>query len=259
MLGQLLFIWEKKVVTAIKATQMPLKASAFEGMGIHFTMSLPAMAAYGPSGPRDFDRVEGLLGYVCDVVNAQRDSVTFGLLQQRVCELTELLEAAVEGRLANPSDEFLSDIESRFEKGVEWGRRLERTKGGATFRTDARITSGDASHALLAVLLMDPEYRQLIRRCPQCGNFFIRAGKRVFCGSACATAANDAGVLQRQKKQNLRRKAQALLPPSASVAKRAAAVKQAHKDHPDVATAEQLAEYARPLVRANLIQPRKHK
>jgi hypothetical protein len=234
---------------------MPLEASAFDGTSFHFSLSLPGMAAYGPSGPRDFSRVEGLLGYVCDVVNAHRQSDTFGLLQQRGQELTELLKAAVEGRLDNPSDEFLADISARFEKGVQWDRRLEHTSGGATFRTGARITSGDGSHALLAVLLMDPKYRQLIRRCPQCGNFFMRDGKRVFCSPECATAVNDAGVLQRQKDQRRRRAAQKLLPQAASNAKRAAAVREAFKSHPEAVTPEQLAAHAKALLQRS----RKHK
>jgi hypothetical protein len=102
------------------------------------------------------------------------------------------------------------------------------------------------------MVLMHPKYRQLIRRCPQCGNFFVRDGKQVFCTPKCATAANDAGVLQRQKNQRLRRKALALLS-GASPARRADAVKQAQKKHPD-ATPEQLAEHAKRLLKPSLIQ-----
>ncbi len=255
MFVQLLYKGWKKVVPTAKPMQMPLEASAFDGMGIHFAMSLPAMAAHGPSGPRDFGRVEGLLGYVCDVVNAHGRSAAFGLLKQRGRELTELLQAAVEGRLDNPSDEFLADISARFEKGVQWERRLVRAPGGAVFRCDASITSGDGSHALLAVLLMDPKYRDLIRRCPQCGNFFVRVGKRVFCSPGCATAANDAGVLKRQKNQRLRRAAQEQRPYGVSGAKWSAAVSQAFKNHPEVTASEQLVRYAQAL----LPGARKHK
>lgn len=192
------------------------------------------------------------------MVNAHRQSVVQGSLLQELHrwggELTELLHAAVEGRLDNPPDEFLADIDARFEKGVQWARRLERVRGGATFRYDANITSSDGFYALLAVLLMHPKHRQLIRCCPQCGNFFMRTGKRLFCSSKCATAANDAGVLKRQKNQRLRRAAEELLPGVASHAKRKAMVKQAFKNHPDVTTSEQLAEYAKALPRS-----RKHK
>lgn len=255
MVAQLLCKYSKKVVQKIEPVQMPFEASAFDGTAFRFALTLPAGAAYGPFGPRDFTRVEGLLGYVCDVVNAHRHSVTFGPLQQRGDELTRLLQAAVEGGLENPTDEFLADIGARFEKGVEWNRRLERAPGGAKFRCDARITSGDGSHALLAVLLMDAKYRQLIRRCPECGKFFMRAGKRLFCSDQCAKTANDAGVLKRQENQRLRRAAQKLLTQGASNAKGAAAVKEAFKSHPEAVTAEQLAAHAKAL-----LQPlRKHK
>jgi hypothetical protein len=107
-------------------------------------------------------------------------------------------------------------------------------------------------------MLLHPKYRQLIRSCPQCRKFFVRDGKQIFCTKKCTTAANDAGNDQRQKNQRKRRKALALLS-GASPAKRADAVKQAQKDHPD-ATPEQLAEHAKRLLKPNLFQAqRKHK
>jgi hypothetical protein len=167
----------------------------------------------------------------------------------------------------DPSDKFLADIETRFEKGVQWDRRLERAPGGAAFRQYARIAGADGFYALLAVMLMHPKYRQMlmhpkyrqmIRCCPQCGKFFMRDGKQLFCTKECYTAANDAGVLQRQKNQRQRRRVQAMLT-GASTAKRAAAVKQAQKDHPG-ATDEQLAEHAKRLLKPSLFPaPRKHK
>ena len=247
----------KKVVTATESVQMPLEASAFDGATFHFTGNLPWTATYGPAGKRrDFGRVDGLLDYVCDIVNAIRHPLTsWPVESQWRRELPELLDAAVEGRLDRPSDAFLADIGSRFEKGIQWKRRLERARGGVAFRYDAHIADWDGSYALLAVLLMHPKYRQLIRRCPKCGKFFMRAGKRVFCSTECATAANDAGVLKRQKDQRLRRAAARLLSHVASAAKVAAAVRQAFKSHPEAVTPEQLADHAKLLLRA----PRKHR
>ncbi|HEX4025888.1 MAG TPA: hypothetical protein VHX52_14480 [Steroidobacteraceae bacterium] len=246
----------KKVVPATGPAQPPFEASAFDGTRFHLTLSWAA--PYGPSGKRrDFGRIEGLLDYVCDIVNALAQSVTLPQLQQWGDQLTELLRAAVEGSLDNPSDEFLADISERFEKGVLWNRRLERIRGGVAFRYDAHIADSDGFYALLAMLLMDPRYRQLIRHCPQCGKFFMRVGKRLFCSEKCATAANDAGVLDRQKDQRWRRAAvDLLLPQFASREKCSAAVKQVSKNYRrDVTTAEQLAEYAKALLRG----ARKHK
>jgi hypothetical protein len=240
-------------VTAERA-KMPLDGSAFDG-GFNFTVTLPPEAAYKPDGTkRDFSHVEGLLGYVCEMANALRQSVGLPELQRFGQQLTDLLQAAVDEMINNPSDEFLADIGARFEKGVRWDRRLERAPGGAAFRQYAHTTSSDGFYALLAVMLMHPKYRQLVRRCPQCGNFFVRDGKQIFCTKECTTAANDAGVVQRQKNQRLRRKALALLT-GASPARRADAVKQAQKDHPD-ATPEKLAEHAKRLLRPNLFQRR---
>jgi len=240
-----------------RQAQQPFEVSAFEGTSFHFTASLPWTAVYGPSGRRrDFGRVEGLLDYVCDVADAIRRSTTLPEMQRWGQELTALLLAAVEGGLENPSDEFLADVGARFQEGVLWDRRLERVRGGVGFRYGARIVSLDGFYALLAVLLMHPTYRQLLRRCLRCGKIFVRTGKRLFCGPECATAANDAGVLKRQKNQRLRRAAQELLRPHvASGAKRAAAVKEAFRAHPEVTTPEQLAGYARALLQG----PRRHK
>jgi hypothetical protein len=224
-----------------------------------FTLNLP-----WTTGRRDFGRVEGLLGYICDRVNAHRRSSIVGAevlpglaeLQRRGDELTALLRSAVEGGLDNPSDEFLTDIRARFRESVPWDQQLERARGGAAFRFSARVDGGDGLYALLAVLLMHPKYRQLIRRCPECGKYFIRAGKRLFCSPKCARAANDAGVLERQKKQRMRRgAAELLLPHFASLDKVSAAVRQAHREHPTVETREQLAAYAK----ARLQSSRKHK
>ena len=240
---------------ATAPAHLSLKTSAFDGALLHFNVNLPSTAVYGPGGKRrDFSRVEGMLGYVCDIVNAHRQSVTFGELRRWGDELSELLRAAIEGGLENPSNELLADIGARFEKGVQSARRLERASGGVALRFDANIAGADGFYALLAVLLMHPKCRQLIRRCPQCGKLFVRAGKRRFCAPECATAANDAGVLKRQKNQRLRRAAQGLLSNVASEAKRAAAVNRAFKEHPD-ATAGQLADYARALIQT----ARKHK
>lgn len=239
-----------------KPVQMPIEGS-FDGTGFH--LSLPFWAAYKPDGTRrDFLDVEDLLGYVCIIVNAQQHSIAPPQIKRWGRELTDLLQDALDNKLENPSDEFLADIGNRFEKGIRWDRRLERAPGGAAFRHEAHIVGKDGFHALLAVILMHAKYRHLIRRCPQCGSFFVREGKQVFCTKECAAAANDAGVLQRQKNQRLRRKAEALLS-TASSEKRAAAVKQAQKDHPD-ATPEQLAEHAKRILRPNgLPIPRKHK
>ncbi|MGH2879232.1 MAG: hypothetical protein ACRDK4_06465 [Solirubrobacteraceae bacterium] len=237
----------KKVVSPTGPASF--KTSAFDVPVFRFNVHLPVTAKR-----RDFSRVGGLLGYACDVANAHRQSVTVPELERPGRELAELLQAAVDGGLENPSDEFLADIAVRFETGVQWTRRLRRTPKGVAFGYDADVANFDGFYALVAVLLMHPKYR-LVRRCPQCGESFVRTGKRRFCTDKCATAANDAGVLQRQKNQRLRRAAAELLPHVASHAKRAAAVKQAFKDHSDVTTPEQLAEHAKAL-----LQPlRKHK
>lgn len=237
-----------------KPAKRPLEGSVFDGAEFH--LNLPMWAGYKPDGrKRDLSQAEGLLGLICEIVNAQRHSVGLPHMQRWGQELTELLQDAVDEKLDNPSDEFLADIETRFEKGVRWDRRLKRARGGVAFRYDAHVTSEDGGYALLAVMLMHPKYRQLIRSCPRCGKFFMRDGKQIFCTKKCSTAANDAGNDQRQKNRRKRRKALALLT-GASPAKRAAAVKQAQKDHPD-ATPEKLAEHAKRLLKPNLLQQRR--
>lgn len=221
------------------------KTSAFDIPVFRFNVRLPVTAQR-----RDLSRVEGLLDYACDIVNAHRQSATLPELERLGRELAELLQAAVEGSLRDPSGEFLADVSARFEKGVQWTRRLERTPQGVAFGYDADIANFDGFYALLAVLLMHPKGGP-VRSCPQCRKFFIRTGKRLYCTDECATAANDAGVLQRQKHQRLRRAAQELLSHIASDAKRAASVKQAFKNHPDVTTPEQLAAHARGLLQSS--------
>ena len=238
---------------AVRGTELK---SALDG--VRFRFGPRVHQTYGiPSETRDLD-VPGLLRHLCDFANEPvRERVRrtplhlqpfqpFTALIQGRDDLAELLHAAVEARpdLINPSAEQLSDARGRLQEAISWRPLLERSAAGPVLLQDAYIGTHEGFSALLTVLLMHRQYRDLLRRCPTCRKYFMREGKRRFCSARCATAANDAGLAERQRRRRLRLAALKLLPDAASRAKRAAGVKEAFKSHPEVTTAEQLAEYA---------------
>ena len=256
-------------MTRIRRETEPLR-SAFEGTRFLFDGSL--LLAYGQLEKHPLGAVGSLLRCMCDVVNEpvlerlkRRNApqhvlmrYPLPLLEGRRRELTELLGAAIgeQPGLVNPSAAELSEARAQLEKTIGWELRLERSpRGGPVLLHDAYIDDDEALIAVLRVALMHRQYRNLVKRCPECSKVFMKEGKRVFCSDACATAANDAGLAERQRHRRLRLAAQKLLTHVASRAKRAAAVKAAFKRYPEVTTPEQLAEYAA----ASLKGERKHK
>lgn len=262
MFAKLPFLKQKKVTSPARGAEL---TSALEGARFRFGPRVHQ--SYGIRLEKGELDVRALLRYVCDFANEPgRDRVRkalphlrpfqpFTALMQGYDELTELLHAAVDADPAfvNPSAGHLSDACSRLEAAIKWRPLLERSAGGPVLLQDAYIGGHEGFSVLLRVLLMHRQYRDLVKRCPACSKFFMREGKRRFCGAECAAAANNAGLAERQRHRRLRLAAMELLPQVASRARRAAAVKAVFKNHPDVTTPEQLAEYAR------LLHSRRHK
>jgi endogenous inhibitor of DNA gyrase (YacG/DUF329 family) len=151
----------------------------------------------------------------------------------------------------SPSEKHFADISAQLKEITQPSLRRDPS-GEICWDVDV---GPNGAHVLLTALLMVPEYRGLIRRCPQCGKFLVREGKRLFCGPECYRVMNGANASDRKRKERLREAAQKLLPYVASVAKRVAAIKQALRNHPEVPTPEALAEHARALLQPS----RKHK
>jgi len=218
-----------------------LTTSALDGA--RFVFSPRLHEAYGlPTEPAGLD-VSGLLSCLCDWVNrsgSERDR-TSGLMRAAVAGAPDLV---------SPSDQHLSEVRDQLETTVGWSLQLQRSVDGPVLVHVASIARDEAFFALLTVLLMHRQYRSLLRICPApCGELFMREGKRVFCSPGCATAANDAGLAERQRRRRLRLAALELLPVLASSAQRADLIKTAFKLHPEVTTPQQLAEHAMAILK----------
>jgi hypothetical protein len=239
--------------------------------GVRFRFGPFVHQAYGVSGSAALD-VRGLLRSACDWANEDwrervrkaplhlRPRAPFYSLIQGRDDLRELLHAAVDKRpdLIKPSTGDLSAIRDELESTVRWRPLLERSADCPVLLQEAYANTHEGFSALFKVLLMQRQYRELVRRCPECPKVFLKEGKRRFCGPECATAANDAGLAERQKRRRARFGAAKLLAKisHASPQKRETAIMYASKQHPDATSAEQLAEHALRVLRTPM---RRHK
>ncbi len=231
--------------------------------------------AYGDTSGYDLSDKAGLLRYVVDFVNRPepKTSMTKGIPEPPYkrdpghhvhitvvgsrsfgkTRLRQLLHDAVHRTKHSEKEEetFISDLRQHV-AGMTWMQRLDGASQALLHH--AFIHNAEQFYALVAFLLVNEDYRQLVAQCryEPCSTFFLietheRArGRpmRVYCSSKCRRLAHSEGSAARQN----RRRAKLLLVKDGCPREDSYdAVERAFKKHPD-ATAKQLAEHAKQII-----------